>query len=60
MKRFSPLIILLTAFLVVSCDSYAKDNASLTNEASLGQTAETYETEHGYWGNPNANYIATA
>jgi len=60
MTRFLTSAILLSTFFVVSCDTSQKGSLPVTNEPSLRQTAATYQTEHGFWENPNEIYIATA
>jgi len=59
MKRFSPSIILLSAFVIVSCESPVKNELPETEESNLAQEATADHVQHGFWKNPNVNYVAT-
>lgn len=58
MKRCSPSVILFSAFLIASCEGPVKTEPSEYKEDNLAQEAAPYRNEHGFWKNPDVDYIA--
>ena len=59
MKRLLPSIILLTTFLIVSCESLTINELTESKEVNRAQEATTEQVRHGFWKNSNVDYVAT-
>lgn len=59
MNRFSPSVILFAAFLILSCEGPAETEVTENIENNPAQDATADQIEHGFWKNPNENYVST-